>query len=118
MSSRALLPHARRLAKGLLRVSASLVFASQPQGLWRASPPTWFLLNFAVIIKENPKLWYGIGILYDRYGSLDNAEEAFSSVLRMDKGNTARITRSLQITDRSDSEKISTNPTKSCSVSG
>ncbi|ETW87651.1 hypothetical protein HETIRDRAFT_246092, partial [Heterobasidion irregulare TC 32-1] len=35
--------------------------------------------------KENPKLWYGIGILYDRYGSLDNAEEAFSSVLRMDK---------------------------------
>ncbi|KAH9075762.1 hypothetical protein EDB83DRAFT_2515455 [Lactarius deliciosus] len=35
--------------------------------------------------KENPKLWYGIGILYDRYGSLDNAEEAFSSVLKMDK---------------------------------
>jgi glucose repression mediator protein len=37
--------------------------------------------------QENPKLWYGIGILYDRYGSLDNAEEAFSSVLKMDKGN-------------------------------
>lgn len=36
--------------------------------------------------KEDPKLWYGIGILYDRYGSLDHAEEAFSSVLRMDKG--------------------------------
>ncbi|KAF9014918.1 hypothetical protein BDQ17DRAFT_1418054 [Cyathus striatus] len=35
--------------------------------------------------KEDPKLWYGIGILYDRYGSLDHAEEAFSSVLRMDK---------------------------------
>ncbi|EIM83322.1 TPR-like protein [Stereum hirsutum FP-91666 SS1] len=35
--------------------------------------------------KENPKLWYGIGILYDRYGSLDNAEEAFASVLKMDK---------------------------------
>ncbi|KAG5654344.1 hypothetical protein H0H81_004298 [Sphagnurus paluster] len=34
--------------------------------------------------KEDPKLWYGIGILYDRYGSLDHAEEAFSSVLRMD----------------------------------
>ncbi|KAI0035275.1 hypothetical protein K488DRAFT_43617, partial [Vararia minispora EC-137] len=34
---------------------------------------------------KNPKLWYGIGILYDRYGSLDNAEEAFSSVLKMDK---------------------------------
>jgi tetratricopeptide (TPR) repeat protein len=36
--------------------------------------------------KEDPKLWYGIGILYDRYGSLDHAEEAFSSVLRMCKG--------------------------------
>ncbi|RDB29062.1 General transcriptional corepressor ssn6 [Hypsizygus marmoreus] len=34
--------------------------------------------------KEDPKLWYGIGILYDRYGSLDHAEEAFSSVLRME----------------------------------
>ncbi|KAJ5484091.1 General transcriptional corepressor ssn6 [Penicillium diatomitis] len=30
-----------------------------------------------------PKLWYGIGILYDRYGSLDHAEEAFSQVMRM-----------------------------------
>lgn len=39
--------------------------------------------------QENPKLWYGIGILYDRYGSLDNAEEAFSSVLKMDKGTHA-----------------------------
>ncbi|TDL15850.1 hypothetical protein BD410DRAFT_902365 [Rickenella mellea] len=35
--------------------------------------------------KEDPKLWYGIGILYDRYGSLDHAEEAFASVLQMDK---------------------------------
>ncbi|KAJ1310911.1 hypothetical protein OPQ81_009424 [Rhizoctonia solani] len=34
---------------------------------------------------KDPKLWYGIGILYDRYGSLEHAEEAFSSVLRMDK---------------------------------
>lgn len=35
--------------------------------------------------KEDAKLWYGIGILYDRYGSLQHAEEAFSSVLRMDQ---------------------------------
>lgn len=35
---------------------------------------------------KDPKLWYGIGILYDRYGSLEHAEEAFSSVLRMDPG--------------------------------
>jgi tetratricopeptide (TPR) repeat protein len=37
-------------------------------------------------VQEDPKLWYGIGILYDRYGSLDHAEEAFASVLKMDKG--------------------------------
>jgi len=39
-------------------------------------------------VQEDPKLWYGIGILYDRYGSLDHAEEAFASVLRMDKGDS------------------------------
>ena len=39
-------------------------------------------------LQEDPKLWYGIGILYDRYGSLDHAEEAFASVLRMDKGRS------------------------------
>ncbi|CAG8608481.1 11164_t:CDS:10 [Acaulospora morrowiae] len=33
---------------------------------------------------KEPKLWYGIGILYDRYGSLDHAEEAFSQVMRME----------------------------------
>lgn len=32
---------------------------------------------------KEPKLWYGIGILYDRYGSLEHAEETFSSVVRM-----------------------------------
>lgn len=34
--------------------------------------------------KNEPKLWYGIGILYDRYGSLEHAEEAFASVIKMD----------------------------------
>lgn len=33
---------------------------------------------------KEPKLWYGIGILYDRYGSLDHAEEAFSQVMQME----------------------------------
>ncbi|CUS09562.1 unnamed protein product [Tuber aestivum] len=33
---------------------------------------------------KEPKLWYGIGILYDRYGSLEHAEEAFSQVMRME----------------------------------
>lgn len=32
---------------------------------------------------KEPRLWYGIGILYDRYGSLDHAEEAFSRVMQM-----------------------------------
>ncbi|ORX86484.1 TPR-like protein, partial [Basidiobolus meristosporus CBS 931.73] len=31
-----------------------------------------------------PKLWYGIGILYNRCHSLEHAQEAFSTVLRMD----------------------------------
>lgn len=39
------------------------------------------------VAQDDPKLWYGIGILYDRYGSLDHAEEAFASVLRMNKGS-------------------------------
>src|SRR5690349_10503422 len=33
---------------------------------------------------KDPNLWYGIGILYDRYGSLEHAEEAFTAVLKMD----------------------------------
>ncbi|KAJ1798744.1 glucose repression mediator protein [Coemansia sp. RSA 2399] len=33
---------------------------------------------------KEPKLWYGIGILYDRYGSYDHAEEAFDAVMSMD----------------------------------
>jgi glucose repression mediator protein len=45
-----------------------------------------FYILYPYCSKEDPKLWYGIGILYDRYGSLDHAEEAFSSVLRMDGG--------------------------------
>ena len=36
------------------------------------------------ISSQEPKLWYGIGILYDRYGSLEHAEEAFSQVMRME----------------------------------
>lgn len=35
------------------------------------------------VFEQEPKLWYGIGILYDRYGSLEHAEEAFSQVMRM-----------------------------------
>lgn len=31
----------------------------------------------------DPNLWYGIGVLYNRYGSHDNALEAFLAVLRL-----------------------------------
>ncbi|RKP37475.1 hypothetical protein BJ085DRAFT_17381, partial [Dimargaris cristalligena] len=34
--------------------------------------------------KRDPKLWYGIGILYDQFGSYDLAEEAFSTVMQLD----------------------------------
>ncbi|OAA71202.1 transcriptional corepressor Cyc8 [Cordyceps fumosorosea ARSEF 2679] len=40
----------------------------------------------ALVNLQNPKdpmLWYGIGILYDRYGSYDYAEEAFSQVMQI-----------------------------------
>ena len=33
---------------------------------------------------KEPKLWYGIGILYDRYGSFEHAEDAFAAILEMD----------------------------------
>jgi Tfp pilus assembly protein PilF len=32
---------------------------------------------------HDPFLWYGIGVLYDRYGSADHAREAFEAVLSM-----------------------------------
>ena len=41
-------------------------------------------VGFANKLFQEPKLWYGIGILYDRYGSLEHAEEAFSQVMRME----------------------------------
>ena len=55
------------------------------------------MTHIATHPQEDPKLWYGIGILYDRYGSLDHAEEAFSSVLRMDKGACFRASRGLAL---------------------
>lgn len=43
------------------------------------------------ISPQEPKLWYGIGILYDRYGSFEHAEEAFSSVLKVDPSKTILV---------------------------
>lgn len=39
---------------------------------------------YFLILSQDPNLWYGIGMLYDRYGSLEHAEEAFDAVLKMD----------------------------------
>ncbi|KAJ9664898.1 glucose repression mediator protein [Coniosporium apollinis] len=39
---------------------------------------------YHLVDPKEPKLWYGIGILYDRYGSLEHAEEAFSQVMQME----------------------------------
>ncbi|KAJ3223791.1 hypothetical protein HK099_000684 [Clydaea vesicula] len=47
-------------------------YSSYQQALYHLSNP------------KEPKLWYGIGILYDRYGSYDHAEEAFTSVVALD----------------------------------
>lgn len=33
---------------------------------------------------RDPRLWFGIGVLYEKYSSLEHAEEAFSSVLKID----------------------------------
>jgi tetratricopeptide (TPR) repeat protein len=33
---------------------------------------------------KDPSLWYSIGLLYDRYGSLEHADEALEAVLKMD----------------------------------
>lgn len=80
---RSLLPYAGRSPKGILRLSTSALFVTQSKGL---SPFPTHLQCVMCVVQEDPKLWYGIGILYDRYGSLDHAEEAFASVLKMDKG--------------------------------
>jgi glucose repression mediator protein len=64
-------------------------YSAYQQALYHLSDPKvrrtklqfiFSLLTFA----QEPKLWYGIGILYDRYGSLEHAEEAFSQVMRME----------------------------------
>lgn len=60
------------------------------QALYHLSNPKVFSLYYTctkrslIFCFKDPKLWYGIGILYDRYGSLEHAEEAFSAVMKMD----------------------------------
>lgn len=55
------------------------------------SPARRLLWHLLTKFSQDPMLWYGIGILYDRYGSYDYAEEAFSQVMQIqpdfDKAN-------------------------------
>jgi glucose repression mediator protein len=81
-TSRSLLPDDGRSAASILCVSAGAISSIWSKGIPLAHIPSDLLLT---VIKE-PKLWYGIGILYDRYGSLEHAEEAFSQVMRMEPG--------------------------------
>jgi tetratricopeptide (TPR) repeat protein len=78
---RSLLLDDGRSAAGLLRLSAGTVPSVRPKGKHHSEQPSDpHQANY----QQEPKLWYGIGILYDRYGSLEHAEEAFSQVMRME----------------------------------
>ena len=64
-------------------------YSAYQQALYHLSDPkvcaAWAQVESSrLTATQEPKLWYGIGILYDRYGSLEHAEEAFSQVMRME----------------------------------
>ncbi|KAF7306417.1 TPR-REGION domain-containing protein [Mycena indigotica] len=75
----------RRSMECVGRLGHCYLMQDDLQKAYSAYQQALYLLPNPKARPEDPKLWYGIGILYDRYGSLDHAEEAFSSVLRMDK---------------------------------
>lgn len=95
---RALIPLRRTLlldvgesSKSLRCISTSFDESEGCQGkLYALSPYSSFEVAPSDLLKD-PMLWYGIGILYDRYGSYDYAEEAFSQVMQIqpdfDKAN-------------------------------
>jgi general transcriptional corepressor CYC8 len=64
-------------------------YSAYQQALYHLQDPKvrqlafWSVSLQLLTTSKEPKLWYGIGILYDRYGSLDLAEEAFSQVMKM-----------------------------------
>lgn len=62
-------------------------YSAYQQALYHLpNPKVFFFLKkkYFNLFCKDPNLWYGIGILYDRYGSLEHAEEAFTAVLKMD----------------------------------
>lgn len=81
-----LLFDARKSSRSLPSLPTSIIPSKEPTSKWwksdcftseslKTNPPPRV---------QDPKLWYGIGILYDRFGSLEHAEEAFSAVVKID----------------------------------
>ena len=61
-------------------------YKAYQQALYHLPNPKVYLICFTFSwadARKDPNLWYGIGILYDRYGSYEHAEEAFTAVLKM-----------------------------------
>lgn len=59
-------------------------YAAYQQALFHLNDPKVRTMRFCTNgTLQDPNLWYGIGILYERYGSLEHAEEAFNAVLKM-----------------------------------
>lgn len=80
----------------LMKDDLPKAYTSYQQALYHLANPkvsTQLLYKCLVltISVQEPKLWYGIGILYDRYGSFEHAEEAFSSVLKVDPSKSIRL---------------------------
>ncbi|KAI8637366.1 hypothetical protein BD408DRAFT_406488 [Parasitella parasitica] len=98
------LSHIASLCRGREQFAKAVEYFKRILALQENNGETWSALGHCYLMMDNlqeayqayqqalyhlqspkdPKLWYGIGILYDRYGSIEHAEEAFSAVMKMD----------------------------------
>ncbi|CAO0800942.1 unnamed protein product [Mucor circinelloides] len=98
------LSHIASLCRGREQFAKAVDYFKRILALQENNGETWSALGHCYLMMDNlqeayqayqqalyhlqspkdPKLWYGIGILYDRYGSIEHAEEAFSAVMKMD----------------------------------
>ncbi|KAG2237670.1 hypothetical protein INT48_004573 [Thamnidium elegans] len=98
------LSHIASLCRGREQFAKAIDYFKRILALQENNGETWSALGHCYLMMDNlqeayqayqqalyhlpspkdPKLWYGIGILYDRYGSIEHAEEAFSAVMKMD----------------------------------
>jgi glucose repression mediator protein len=84
-----------RSSKSIHCLPTSALPSPKPKGKYLKS-----LAIPLLTFQQEPKLWYGIGILYDRYGSFEHAEEAFSSVLRMEPSKSSSFASIHLLTSR------------------